>query len=61
MTKVRAGAVVFATGVIEQPAVFRNNDLPGVMLGLGRAALLHRHAHRARQARRDSHREPRGL
>jgi sarcosine oxidase, subunit alpha len=22
-------AVVFATGVIEQPAVFRNNDLPG--------------------------------
>ena len=31
MTKVRAGAVVFATGVIEQPAVFRNNDLPGVM------------------------------
>ena len=35
MTKVRAGAVVFATGVIEQPAVFRNNDLPGVMLRLG--------------------------
>jgi sarcosine oxidase subunit alpha len=32
MTKMRAKAVVFATGVIEQPAVFRNNDLPGVML-----------------------------
>ena len=32
MTKMRAKAVVFATGVIDQPAVFRNNDLPGVML-----------------------------
>ena len=32
MTKMRAKAVVFAAGVIEQPAVFRNNDLPGVML-----------------------------
>ena len=32
LTKMRAKAVVFATGVIEQPAVFRNNDLPGVML-----------------------------
>ncbi len=32
MTKMRAKALVFATGVIEQPAVFRNNDLPGVML-----------------------------
>lgn len=27
-----ARAVVLATGVIEQPAVFHNNDLPGVML-----------------------------
>ena len=33
MTRVRAGAVVCATGAIEQPAVFGNNDLPGVMLG----------------------------
>ena len=33
MTRVRAGAVVYATGAIEQPAVFGNNDLPGVMLG----------------------------
>jgi len=43
MTKVRAGSVVFATGVIEQPAVFRNNDLPGVMSGTAAQRLLHRH------------------
>ncbi len=43
MTKMRARAVVFATGVIEQPAVFRNNDLPGVMLASGAARLLERH------------------
>tara|TARA_B100000676_G_scaffold290558_1_gene324169 strand:- start:1986 stop:4895 length:2910 start_codon:yes stop_codon:yes gene_type:complete len=28
----RAKSVVFATGAIERPLVFRNNDLPGVML-----------------------------
>jgi sarcosine oxidase, subunit alpha len=44
MTKVRAGAVVFATGVVEQPAVFHNNDLPGVMLGSAAQRLLHRYA-----------------
>ena len=33
MTRVRAGAVVYATGAIEQPAVFGNNDLPGVLPG----------------------------
>src|SRR6202035_3986795 len=43
MTKMRARAVVFATGVIEQPAVFRNNDLPGVMLASGAARLLARY------------------
>lgn len=31
--KIRAGAVVFATGAYEQPLVFENNDLPGIMLG----------------------------
>src|SRR5271170_3247309 len=35
LTKMRAKAVVLATGVIEQPAVFRNNDLPGVLLASG--------------------------
>jgi sarcosine oxidase subunit alpha len=43
MTKMRAKAVVFATGVIEQPAVFRNNDLPGVLLASGAARLLRRY------------------
>jgi sarcosine oxidase subunit alpha len=43
ITKMRARAVVFATGVIEQPAVFRNNDLPGVMLASGALRLLARH------------------
>jgi sarcosine oxidase subunit alpha len=43
LTKMRAKAVVFATGVIEQPAVFRNNDLPGVLLASGALALLARY------------------
>ncbi|MEO8017990.1 MAG: 2Fe-2S iron-sulfur cluster-binding protein [Pseudomonadota bacterium] len=43
MTKVRAGAVVCATGVLEQPAVFRNNDLPGVLLGSAAQRLVHRY------------------
>ncbi len=43
LTKMRAKAVVFATGVIEQPAVFRNNDLPGVMLASGALRLLARY------------------
>jgi sarcosine oxidase subunit alpha len=43
MTKMRARAVVFATGVIEQPAVFRNNDAPGVMLASGALRLLSRY------------------
>src|SRR5205814_4669773 len=30
--KIRAKQVVIATGAIEQPLVFGNNDLPGVML-----------------------------
>ncbi|QBQ99571.1 glycine cleavage T C-terminal barrel domain-containing protein [Paraburkholderia pallida] len=32
ITKMRAKAVVVASGAFEQPAVFHNNDLPGVML-----------------------------
>lgn len=31
--KLRAGAVIVAAGSYEQPMVFRNNDLPGVMMG----------------------------
>jgi sarcosine oxidase subunit alpha len=44
MTKVRARSVVLATGAIEQPAVFRNNDLPGVLLASAAQRLLRRHA-----------------
>lgn len=40
--KVHARGVLLATGVIEQPAVFRNNDRPGVMLASGAQRLLHR-------------------
>jgi sarcosine oxidase subunit alpha len=43
LTKMRAKAVVFASGVIEQPAVFRNNDLPGVMLASAAWRLTLRH------------------
>ncbi len=38
--KVRADEVILATGSMEQPAIFRNNDLPGVMLGSGAQRLL---------------------
>jgi sarcosine oxidase subunit alpha len=44
LTKVRARAVVVAQGAIEQPAVFRGNDLPGVMLASGAQRLLNRYA-----------------
>jgi sarcosine oxidase subunit alpha len=41
LTKVRARALVMAAGCIEQPAVFANNDLPGVMLSSAARRLLH--------------------
>ena len=44
MTKLRARAVVVAGGAFEQPAVFRNNDLPGVMLASAAQRLIYRHA-----------------
>jgi sarcosine oxidase subunit alpha len=40
MIKLRARAVVLATGGLDQPAVFRNNDLPGIMLGSAVQRLL---------------------
>lgn len=43
LTKMRSKALVFATGAIEQPAVFRNNDLPGVMLASGAWRLIARY------------------
>jgi sarcosine oxidase subunit alpha len=41
LTKLRARSAVFATGCIEQPAVFQNNDLPGVMLGSAAQRLIY--------------------
>jgi sarcosine oxidase, subunit alpha len=44
MIKVRAGSVVVAQGAYEQPAVFRGNDLPGVMLATAAQRLMYRYA-----------------
>ena len=41
LIKLRAKAVVTATGSLEQPAVFRNNDLPGIMLGSAAQRLMY--------------------
>lgn len=38
--KIRAKSVVVATGVMEQPMVFRHNDLPGIMLGTAAQRLI---------------------
>lgn len=40
----RARAIVFATGAIERPLVFPNNDRPGVMLASAVRTYLHRFA-----------------
>ena len=44
LTKLRARAQLLASGCIEQPAVFQNNDLPGVMLGSAAQRLMHLYA-----------------
>lgn len=44
ITKVRAKAMIVASGAFEQPPVFRNNDLPGVMMGSAAQRLIHRYA-----------------
>ncbi len=44
MTKMRARAVIVCAGAYEQPAVFRNNDLPGVMLASAAQRLIYRYA-----------------
>lgn len=44
MYKIRAKATVFATGAEDQPLLFDNNDLPGVMLGSAANRLLHGYA-----------------
>ena len=44
LSKMRAKAVIVASGAYEQPAVFRNNDLPGVMLASAAQRLIYRYA-----------------
>ena len=44
LTKLRAKSMLVATGCFEQPAVFQNNDLPGVMLGSAAQRLIHLYA-----------------
>jgi sarcosine oxidase subunit alpha len=44
--KIRAGRVVLATGQFDQPAVFRNNDLPGVMFASAAQRLMSLYAAR---------------
>ncbi len=41
--KVRATDVVLATGVLEQPSIFRNNDLPGVMMSSAALRLINQY------------------
>ena len=41
LVKLRAKAVVVATGAVEIPPVFENNDLPGIMLASGVQRMLH--------------------
>jgi len=42
--QLRARAIVFATGALERPLLFSNNDRPGVMLASALRSYLHRHA-----------------
>lgn len=44
ITKMRARAVIIASGAYEQPAVFRNNDLPGILLASAAQRLVRRWA-----------------
>jgi sarcosine oxidase subunit alpha len=41
---VRAGRVVLATGILEQPLIFSNNDRPGIMLAGAALKYLRRHS-----------------
>lgn len=41
LIKVRARKVIFCTGSLEQPAIFRNNDLPGIFLSSAVLRLMH--------------------
>ncbi|GAA0520115.1 2Fe-2S iron-sulfur cluster-binding protein [Tatumella terrea] len=44
MYKVRTGSCVIATGTYDQPVIFRNNDLPGIMLTSAAQRLIQHYA-----------------
>lgn len=44
LAKLRTRAMVVTSGVFEQPAIFRGNDLPGVMLASAAQRLIHQYA-----------------
>jgi sarcosine oxidase subunit alpha len=44
LVKMRARTAIIASGCVEQPAVFGNNDLPGVMLATAAQRLVHLYA-----------------
>ena len=44
LSKMRCKTLIVASGAYEQPAVFRNNDLPGVMLASAAQRLIYRYA-----------------
>ena len=54
--QVRAKEVVLATGAIERPLVFPENDRPGIMLADAARTYLNRYGVQAGQARRRRHR-----
>ena len=41
---VHANSVILATGAYEQPAIFRNNDLPGIVLSSAISRMVHRYS-----------------
>ncbi len=41
MHKLRAKEMILASGKMEQPAIFRNNDLPGILLASAAQRLIH--------------------
>ena len=44
LSRTRAREVILAPGTIGQPAIFRNNDLPGIMLGSAAQRLMRHYA-----------------
>ena len=55
--KVRARQVVLATGALERPLVFADNDRPGIMLASAVRTYVNRYAVQARPARRGVHQQ----